>query len=1076
MSDDVNDDRMGGSDELAALSAVRDALEAVERQQERAVAGRQRLQDQWDSLLRGLRADALVMSFDGDGKLERLTGPVEDLLGVEPGEAVDRFDELLAGEERAEFDEANRRVLSRRAGTACSVADVESRGGSRRLSLIHIAVMDADGQVVGVEVIGRDVGDDGAASELPEQQERFEELMHKTSRHLLDSPDMATIRESLAALGEFLAVDRVVANGYDEDARKFSAIASWRRDGVDALRAETSGILISEFPWAYSVLGAGEPVVISEDADLPPEAQAEKALYATGDVRSALLMPMVRNDSLAGFVSVQSAGSERTWDDAEIGSARRFVSVLSGALARVTLMEDLRASSRDAQEAAEKADIATREIEETKAAEAQARQQLEDLSAATAASSARVEELETELEDLQRELKDAREAAGTADTVVEEAKASADEAREQLAGVRSELEDAQRDLEAGKADAERAQRRAEDTAADALAVRQDLEEARAQIEEARLDAAEARRQIQEREATEVEPPGDMETALEAEASFETDDPIVESESAPEADAADEGEATDEEESIEVPGLANSIAGAAGFDPDATLEFRDEVFDPDATLEIDPGKLRSAEDEPSEGLAPDGDPRGDEVDLDATVELPRALGLNEILERTQAVISDEDAEEEDDAAEDAEEEDDDDPSTRETVEVSLPSFLDEREALPDYEAGATASEDREEERIETGESAGRAIARDVEAARQLARQVAGKDTDEPADELSDEPDEAALEPDGAEKADDAIAAGAEWSFGGAASGTVDTEPEAPSDDVAEEIFDSEIEATPDDVPDDPVDSAPEADEELEEAAEGELDAEEELEKAAEGELNAEEDLDEVADSEPEAEERIAESVSVGVDPDPAEAPAQATALAGVDTAAGVAEVGGNAELYRNLVVKFRQDYLGAADKIGAAIEKGNVEIAHLLLNAVKGIAGVLGATRVHATADELETALIGGNLAVTRGAHGQFSAALGEVLDSIAGLDADTELIIVAAERPEQHVSDPKVLRSYLEGLRQHLDARKPRQCQLVIREVTARTWPGEINDDVDRLARAIRDEQFDAAQATFDGLISKLDG
>jgi len=268
-----------------------------------------------------------------------------------------------------------------------------------------------------------------------------------------------------------------------------------------------------------------------------------------------------------------------------------------------------------------------------------------------------------------------------------------------------------------------------------------------------------------------------------------------------------------------------------------------------------------------------------------------------------------------------------------------------------------------------------------------------------------------------------------------------EPEEPADDVAGEAFDSKIEATADDVPDEPVDAAPES----------APDEEPEL----------------VAETEPEAEEPVAE---------PAEARVQTTGLAGFDTAAGVAEVGGNAELYRSLLIKFRQDYVGAADKIGTAIEKNNVEIAHLLLNAIKGVAGVLGAVRVHATGDELETSLIGGNLAVTRGAHGQFSAALDEALESIAGLDAGAELIIPPAGGPEEHVSDPMVLRSYLEGLRQHLEGRKQRQCQLVIREITARTWPEKIKDDVDRLARSIRDDRYDEAQGTFDKLISKLEG
>jgi HPt (histidine-containing phosphotransfer) domain-containing protein len=196
------------------------------------------------------------------------------------------------------------------------------------------------------------------------------------------------------------------------------------------------------------------------------------------------------------------------------------------------------------------------------------------------------------------------------------------------------------------------------------------------------------------------------------------------------------------------------------------------------------------------------------------------------------------------------------------------------------------------------------------------------------------------------------------------------------------------------------------------------------------------------------------------------------LPGLDTKAGLDEVGGNVELYKSLLRKFRNDYKGASNKISGAVEKGNVEVAHLLLHAIRSSAGVIGAVRVREAAGGLEGALIL-RQPDDPGVLAELTASLAELLDTIERLEDGAELVIRPATS-EVHLSDPKVLRSYLEGLRQHLRARKPKQCQLVMREVTARSWPVGLDEDVDRLAELVRAEDFEAADDVYATLLEKL--
>ena len=209
-------------------------------------------------------------------------------------------------------------------------------------------------------------------------------------------------------------------------------------------------------------------------------------------------------------------------------------------------------------------------------------------------------------------------------------------------------------------------------------------------------------------------------------------------------------------------------------------------------------------------------------------------------------------------------------------------------------------------------------------------------------------------------------------------------------------------------------------------------------------------------------------------EPPEAPVE-SAFPGLDTVAGVSEIAGNADLYRNMLIKFRQDYKSAPEKIGRAIEKGNTEVAYLLLHAIKGVAGVLGAAEVRDHAEALEAALMAQDTAATEQALTLFSEALTVVIQSIDRIEAGADLNTGPAPgEVEPHVSDPKVLRTYLEGLRQHLHSEKRKQCQFVIREITVRTWPAKFNEGVDRLAKRVRADQFEEARNEFNALMAKL--
>ena len=80
------------------------------------------------------------------------------------------------------------------------------------------------------------------------------------------------------------------------------------------------------------------------------------------------------------------------------------------------------------------------------------------------------------------------------------------------------------------------------------------------------------------------------------------------------------------------------------------------------------------------------------------------------------------------------------------------------------------------------------------------------------------------------------------------------------------------------------------------------------------------------------------------------------LTGIDLQLGLQRVGGNPELYRNLLIKFRDDQFNVTNDIGAALAAGDAGRAARLAHNLTGVSGNLGATDLALAAKDLETGI------------------------------------------------------------------------------------------------------------------------
>ena len=130
---------------------------------------------------------------------------------------------------------------------------------------------------------------------------------------------------------------------------------------------------------------------------------------------------------------------------------------------------------------------------------------------------------------------------------------------------------------------------------------------------------------------------------------------------------------------------------------------------------------------------------------------------------------------------------------------------------------------------------------------------------------------------------------------------------------------------------------------------------------------------------------------------------------VDTAQGLARIGGNIDSYRRLVDKFRHNHRDDVHHIETHLHAGDGEQALRLAHTLKGTAGSIGADALAQAAAELESAIAaGGSAALTAGLIAA-QHRLSEVIDELQAIIAD-----VPSALPES--VPPISRRSMSEGL------------------------------------------------------------
>ena len=178
-------------------------------------------------------------------------------------------------------------------------------------------------------------------------QVEFEKLVATISTHFvnLTSTDIDFgINQALQIIGMFMEVDRSYLFQFNENNTIMDNTHEWCAVDVTPEKENLQGLPVADFPWWIDKLNRFETIYIPRVADLPPEAQAEKDTLERQTIQSVIVVPMLRNDTLLGYIGFDSVRSEKIWLEEHITLLRIVAEIFQNALERKRVEEALKAS------------------------------------------------------------------------------------------------------------------------------------------------------------------------------------------------------------------------------------------------------------------------------------------------------------------------------------------------------------------------------------------------------------------------------------------------------------------------------------------------------------------------------------------------------------------------------------------------------------------------------------------------------------------------------------------------------------------------------------------------------------
>jgi DNA-binding CsgD family transcriptional regulator len=167
---------------------------------------------------------------------------------------------------------------------------------------------------------------------------KIEERLGKIAANLIQTPTDEigeSIDHVLKEIGEWIQADRCYLFYIDNNAHCMSNTHEWCAEGISTQRDFLQNLPLQMFPWVIQKLQSNTVINVPNVQNMTDEAAAERTILQMQDILSVLLVPVIADETLIGFVGFDGVVDHRIWTEADIVVLQLVADLIGSALQRL---------------------------------------------------------------------------------------------------------------------------------------------------------------------------------------------------------------------------------------------------------------------------------------------------------------------------------------------------------------------------------------------------------------------------------------------------------------------------------------------------------------------------------------------------------------------------------------------------------------------------------------------------------------------------------------------------------------------------------------------------------------------
>lgn len=156
-----------------------------------------------------------------------------------------------------------------------------------------------------------------------------------SSRFVAFSELDKAINLTLEDIGRLCKAGRAYLFQFSADGKTMSNTHEWCAEGVNPQIDNLQDLPVELIPWSIKKLRGGEPIHITDVANLPPEAATEKANLEAQGIKSLLILPLLKKGGdLTGFIGFDNVKDIGRWGDYDLSILHIISGIMLNAFQR----------------------------------------------------------------------------------------------------------------------------------------------------------------------------------------------------------------------------------------------------------------------------------------------------------------------------------------------------------------------------------------------------------------------------------------------------------------------------------------------------------------------------------------------------------------------------------------------------------------------------------------------------------------------------------------------------------------------------------------------------------------------